>query len=111
MAYASDNGYVFDNRPIFRGGVNKETLSGNKDLDETSETFHLLTLDQARDLNLPAHRDGLFYIIRPLAHQLTIKDADGATVSAVNAGIGVVIVSDGTDWFCAEVNSVITKEA
>jgi hypothetical protein len=98
MAYGSDNGYVFDNRPIFRGGVNKETLSGNKVLNDTSETFHLLTLDQARDLNLPEHKDGLFYIIRPLSHSLTIKDAGGSTVSIVSAGIGVVIVSDGTDW-------------
>ena len=30
MSYSSDNGYVFDNRPVFRGGVNKETLSGDK---------------------------------------------------------------------------------
>ena len=98
MSYASDNGYVFDNRPVFRGGVNKETLSGNKVLNEQSETFHLLTLDQARDLNLPEHRDGLFYIICPLSHTLTVKDAAGVTVSTVNAGIGIVIVSDGTDW-------------
>lgn len=98
MAYSSDNGYVFDNRPIFRGGVNRETLSGNKVLNEQSETFHLLTLDQARDLTLTAHRDGLFYVIRPLAHTLTVKDAAGVTVSTVNAGIGVMIVSDGTNW-------------
>jgi len=98
MSYASDNGYVFDNRPIFRGGVNRETLSGDKVLDEKSETFHLLTLDQARDLTLPPHRDGLFYIIRPLSFALTVKDSTGSTVSTVNAGIGIVIVSDGTDW-------------
>ena len=98
MSYSSDNGYVFDNRPIFRGGVNRETLSGDKVLDEKSETFHLLTLDQARDLTLPEHRDGLFYIIRPLSFALTVKDSTGSTVSTVNAGIGIVIVSDGTDW-------------
>ena len=98
MAYASDNGYVFDNRPIFRGGVNKETLSGNKELNEQSETFHLLTLDQARDLTLPLHRDGLFYIIRPLVHTLTVKDNSGTLVTTVNAGIGIVIVSDGSNW-------------
>lgn len=98
MSYSSDNGYVFDNRPVFRGGVNKETLSGDKVLDKQSETFHLLTLDQARDLTLPEHRDGLFYIIRPLGFTLTVKDSTGSTVSTVNAGIGIVIVSDGTDW-------------
>ena len=98
MSYSPDNGYVFDNRPVFRGGVNKETLSGNKVLDKKSETFHLLTLDQARDLTLPEHRDGLFYIIRPLGFTLTVKDSTGSTVSTVNAGIGIVIVSDGTDW-------------
>ena len=98
MAYSSDNGYVFDNRPIFRGGVNRETLSGNKVLNEQSETFHFLTLDQARDLNLPAHRDGLFYVIRPLSHTLTVKDAGGSTISTVSAGIGIMIVSDGTNW-------------
>lgn len=98
MSYSSDNGYVFDNRPIFRGGVNRETLSGDKVLDKQSETFHLLTLDQARDLTLPEHRDGLFYIIRPLGFSLTVKDSTGSTVSTVNAGIGIVIVSDGTDW-------------
>ena len=98
MAYSSDNGYVFDNRPIFRGGVNRETLSGNKVLNEQSETFQFLTLDQARDLNLPAHRDGLFYVIRPLSHTLTVKDAGGSTISTVSAGIGIMIVSDGTNW-------------
>ncbi len=98
MSYASDNGYVFDNRPIFRGGVNKETLSGDKSLNASSETFHFLTLDQARDLTLPEHKDGLFYVIRPIAHILTIKDFSGSTVSTVNAGIGVIIVSDGTNW-------------
>ena len=98
MAYSSDNGYVFDNRPILRGGVNRETLSGNKVLNEQSETFHFLTLDQARDLNLPAHRDGLFYVIRPLSHTLTVKDAGGSTISTVSAGIGIMIVSDGTNW-------------
>ena len=98
MADSSDNGYVFDNRPIFRGGVNRETLSGNKVLNEQSETFHFLTLDQARDLNLPAHRDGLFYVIRPLSHTLTVKDAGGSTISTVSAGIGIMIVSDGTNW-------------
>ena len=98
MSYASDNGYVFDNRPIFRGGVNRETLSGNKVLDNSSETFHFLTLDQARDLTLPEHKDGLFYVIRPIDFALTIKDAGGSTVSTVNAGIGVMIVSDGTNW-------------
>ena len=98
MAYSSDNGYVFDNRPIFRGGVNRETLSGNKVLNEQSETFHFLTLDQALDLNLPAHRDGLFYVIRPLSHTLTVKDAGGSTISTVSAGIGIMIVSDGTNW-------------
>tara|TARA_B100000287_G_scaffold246687_1_gene231864 strand:- start:104 stop:421 length:318 start_codon:yes stop_codon:yes gene_type:complete len=98
MSYASDLGYKLLSRPIFEGGVNKETLSGNKVLNEQSETFHLLTLDQARDLNLPPHKDGLFYIIRPLAHTLTVKDSAGVTVATVSAGIGIVIVSDGTDW-------------
>ena len=98
MAYASDNGYVFDNRPIFRGGVNRESITDNKTLDEQSETFHFLTLDQARDLLLPPHRDGLFYVIRPIGFALTIKDSEGGSVSVVNAGIGVMIVSDGSDW-------------
>lgn len=98
MSYASDLGYKMLSRPVFEGGVNRETLSGDKTLDESSETFHLLTLDQARDLTLPAHKDGLMYIIRPLAHTLTVKDSGGSTVSTVSAGIGIVIVSDGSNW-------------
>lgn len=98
MSYKNDVGYKMLSRPIFEGGVNKETLSGNKVLDSKSETFHLLTLDQDRDLTLPEHKDGLFYVIRPLGFVLTVKDAGGSTVTTLSAGVGVVIVSDGTEW-------------
>ena len=98
MAYASDNGYVFDNRPIFRGGVNIETLSGNKVLNAQSETFHLLTLDQARDLNLPEHKEGSCYFIRALSFTLSIKDADDGAVETLTAGNSTILVSDGSNW-------------
>ena len=36
MAYGSDNGYVFDNPPVYRGGVNIETIAGDKTLTKKS---------------------------------------------------------------------------
>ena len=45
MAYSSDNGYVFDNRPIFRGGVNRVA----KRIKEQSEKIGKpVTMDTAK---------------------------------------------------------------
>ncbi len=81
MAYASDNGYVFDNRPIFRGGVKKETLSGAKELNESSESFLKNSSSSA--------------------HAFVIQDDAGSPViggSGLAAGKAAMVVCDGTNW-------------
>ena len=41
MAYNDEIGFVMDNRPLFRGGVKKQTISADTVLDGKSEVFNL----------------------------------------------------------------------
>jgi len=103
MAYASDNGYVFDNRPLFRGGVKKEELSGAIVLNESSESF-LIYDNQAGSsviVTLAPEKDGSYQWIKCHAdsgHQLEIRNDATATITYLTVGQSALFVCAGSDW-------------
>lgn len=79
-----------------------ETLTGNRVLTLADGQF--LNLDpggSARDVTLPAARDGLFYFIANRAdgaENLVVKNADGLTVVTLNQNDAALVACDGTSW-------------
>lgn len=103
MAYASDNGYVFDNRPLFRGGVKKETLAGAKVLNESSESFLIYDNQSGGSVivSLAPEKDGSYQWIKCHAdsgHQLEIRNDAGATITYLTVGQSGLFVCADSDW-------------
>lgn len=106
MAYTSDNGYVLDNRPIFRGGVISKTITADFNMDSFSETYQVITNNKgsAATIKLPAEKDGCMYWLKNSAssgHAFVIQDDAGSPViggGGLAAGKAAMVVCDGTDW-------------
>lgn len=85
-------------------GINVETLSGAKALDETSARRQKLDPGGAnRDVNLPDETDneGLeFEIVNAAdgAEDLVVKDDGGTTIATLNQDEKALFVCDGTNW-------------
>jgi hypothetical protein len=106
MAYASNNGYVFDNRPIFRGGIIAKTITADFDMDEKSETYQIITNNKGSSatIKLPAEKEGSMYWLKndsSSAHAFVIQTDGGSPViggAGLAAGKAALVVCDGTNW-------------
>lgn len=103
MAYNDEIGFVMDNRPLFRGGVKKQTISADTVLTGRSEVFNLIKNDKGSSaiITLPADDDGAYVWIKCDAdsgHQLEIRDVATATITYLTVGQCALFVCDGADW-------------
>ena len=109
MAYASNNGYVFDNRPIFRGGIIAKTISADFDMDEKSETYQIITNNKGSSatIKVPVEKDGAwfwFHCDSSSGHAFVIQTSGGSPIiggSGLGVGKSALLVCDGTDWAVA----------
>ena len=108
---------------VFKGAVaelwalrlygNRETLAANKTLTHDDKTFQVLDPGgAARDVLLPAEKDGAIFIVAnnaDAAENLVVKEDAGTTTIATVAQDGVgIFVSDGTGWAGFTVTGVVT---
>ena len=103
MAYNDDVGYILDNRPIFRGGVKAQTITGDLVLDGSSEVFNLVTNNKGSSaiVTLPEEKDGLYVWILCHAdsgHQVEIRNDATATITYLTVGQSSLFVCDGVNW-------------
>ena len=103
MAYNDEIGFVLDNRPLFRGGVKKQTISADLILTGKSEVFNLIENDKGSSaiVTLPEDKDGAYVWIKCDAdsgHQLEIRDVATATITYLTVGQSALFVCDGSDW-------------
>ena len=106
MAYSSDNGYVFDNRPVFRGGVKKHAISGDQVLNATSESFLIIDNQKGGSaiVSLAPESDGLYQWIKchpDSGHPLEIRNDAGGTITNLTVGQSGLFVCAGSDWHLA----------
>ena len=103
MAYNDDVGYILDNPPILRGGVNPETITTNKTLTHSDSTYQLLkNTTGSLDVILPSPKDGASFWIKSRASSssaIVVKDADGNTIESLGAREGILVVSTETAWW------------
>ena len=86
----------------YKDGVNVETLAGAKTLDYKSSMIQVLnTGGSTRVVNLPAAKNGaVFHIANSGSggHDLTVTKPDASTI-VVSDGQGLMIASDGSNWY------------
>lgn len=85
----------------FKNGVNIESITANKELSYKDSMIQILDPDAARDVTLPAERNGAIFFIKnedAAANDLTVKDQAAATIATVAAGEGSLFACDGSDW-------------
>lgn len=99
MAYSSDNGYVFDNPPIFRGGVNIESISDNKTLTMEDSTFqHINASVGSLNIILPAPKNGAVFAIMCIGNALMVQVPGPTNIKSLSVDEGAMFVSDGSVW-------------
>ena len=103
MSYNDEIGFILDNRPIFRGGVKAQTITGAIALNGQSEVFNIITNDAGSEVivTLPALKDGAYVWIRnhdDSGHQLEIRDVATNTITRLTVGQMALFVCDGSNW-------------
>ena len=107
---------------VFKGAVaelwalrlyaNRESITANKTLTHDDKAVQVLAPDAARDVLLPAEKDGAVFIVANNAagaFALTVKEDSGTTTIASVAQDGVgIFISDGTGWAGFTVAGVVT---
>ncbi len=92
----------FTATPLYRGGVNIQTLTDAKTLDAQSSTLQALDPGgAARDVTMPALEDGLWFGIynaADAAEPITVKTAAAATIVVLQRGESCVVACDGSAW-------------
>lgn len=106
MAYSSDNGYILDSRPIFRGGVKKHAISNDLALSPTSESFQIIDNQKGASaiVSLAPEDDGLYQWIKchpDSGHQLEIRNDAGGTIVYLTVGQSGLFVCAGSEWHLA----------
>ena len=90
-------------KPIRRKGFcNNETISAAKSLVEKDSYYQRLDGGLAdRDINLPAEKDGIAYVIMNAGstNSLVVKDDAGSTIATLAAGDVNTFVCDGSAWY------------
>ena len=103
MSYNDSIGYILDNRPLFRGGVKAQTITGALTLTGKSEVFNIITNDAGSSVivTLPELQDGAYQWIRchdDSGHQLEIRDVATNTITYLTVGQMALFVCDGSNW-------------
>lgn len=82
-------------------GATRTTTTGNVTLLDSSDPVQIITLDQARDVTLPAERAGkVFYISNKSASaiSITLKNDAGSALATIAQYQAALAFSDGTGW-------------
>lgn len=103
MSYSDELGYILDRRPLYRGGVNSETLSAGKTLTGRDAIFQILKNDAsgAVVITLVPEIDGAIcwvHCTSTSAHGLEIKNDAAGAITTLSAGQAGLFVCDGTNW-------------
>ena len=103
MAFNDDIGYIMDNPPILRGGVNPETITTNKTLLFSDSTYQLLkNTTGSLDVVLPSPKDGASFWIKSRSSStsnIVVKDHAAGTIATLAAGKAVLVVATETAWW------------
>ncbi len=97
-----------------RAKVNVETLSANKILTASDVRYQKLNINGTnRDVTLPAHKDGLDFIIENTDafdsnEAITLKADGGASLTTLGAQGIWAGISDGTNWHPIQMGSAGT---
>ena len=91
---------------VQKGGVNIETITGDKVLDYADSTYQIITNSKGSnaDIRVPAKKDGVLFWIKNAAasgHALLIQEADTTPIiggSGLAAGKAALVVCDGSNW-------------
>jgi hypothetical protein len=99
-SYNSSQAFKVARHFQFKNGVNVESITANKTLDYKSSMFQVLDPDAARDVVLPAEKDGAVFFIKneSASYALTVKDDGASTIATIAADEGAIVVCDGSDW-------------
>ena len=103
MAYNDEIGFILDNRPVFRGGVKAQTITGALTLTGRSEIFNIVTNDSGGSaiVTLPPLKDGLYVWLRchdDSGHQLEVRDVATNTITYLSVAQMGLFVCDGSSW-------------
>lgn len=85
------------------GGYEDQSLTGNLTLTGSNATLQRISLDQARDVILPAEASSAGRMFRILnttgsALDITVKDDGGSTIVTVSQNEAVNVYCNGTAW-------------
>jgi hypothetical protein len=99
-SYNSSQSFKVARHFQFKNGVNFESITANKTLTYKDSMFQSLTPDAARDLVLPAEKDGAVFFVKNESGSfaITVKDDAASTIETLAAGEACVLACDGTDW-------------
>ena len=82
-------------------GTTRTTTTGNLALTDSGDPIQIVTLDQARDVTLPAERAGKMFIISnksASAISITLKNDAGTALATIAQYQAALVLSDGTGW-------------
>ena len=99
-SYNSSQAFKVARHFQFKNGVNVESITGNKTLTYKDSMFQVLDPDAARDVVLPAEKDGAVFFIKneSASFALTVKDDGASTIATIATEEGAIVVCDGSDW-------------
>lgn len=99
-SYNSSQSFKVARHFQFKNGVNVESITANKTLTYKDSMFQVLNPDVARDLILPAEKDGAVFFVKNESGSfaLTVKDDAASTIETLSAGEGCILTCDGSAW-------------
>lgn len=106
MSYNNDTPFKLPRRLVYEGGVNIETITGDKTMSLSDSMYQVITNNKGSSatVKLPAKEDGAVYWFHcdsASGHYYVIQDADGNPViggSGLAVGKSACIVCDGASW-------------
>ena len=99
-SYNSSQSFKVARHFQFKNGVNVESITANKTLTYKDSMFQVLNPDAARDLILPAEKDGAVFFVKNESGSfaLTVKDDAASTIETLSSGEGCILTCDGSAW-------------
>ena len=103
MAFSDKAEFNIPRHIVQKGGVNPETITGNKTLTYKDSQYQVLRNNTSSlDCILPDYKDGASFWIKNRAsstHNIVVKDGAGNAIVTLAAGEGVLCVSNVSAWW------------
>ncbi len=106
MAFTDKAEFNVPRHVVQKGGINIETISGDKVLTYGDSTYQVITNSKGSnaDVRMPAKKDGVHFWIKNSAssgHAILIQEADTTPIiggSGLAAGKAALVVCNGSSW-------------